>query len=112
MACRYLQRSLGLLAIMLVGGPSISSMAAAEDKSQWGDLKGQVVWAEDEIPAPKELAVTGDNMAHCLSKGPLFSQDWVINKENKGIQYVFVWLAPQPPTDVPPPSPSCRSIPP
>src|SRR6266481_1940243 len=64
------------------------------DKS-WGTIKGQIVWDGGAIPEPKVLAVNKDQQ-HCLGKGPIVSEDWVINKNNKGVRWTFVWLAPEP----------------
>jgi hypothetical protein len=71
-------------------------LARAQGPADWGTIKGQVVWGGDAVPDRKEIAGVNANQdkAHCLSKGPLLSEDWVINKKNKGIRYTFVWLAP------------------
>jgi hypothetical protein len=53
------------------------------------------VWGAGNVPARKPINVTTDQ-AHCLGKGPLLEEMWVINPENKGIQWAFVWLAPEP----------------
>lgn len=66
---------------------------AADDKGDWATLKGQVVWPKDELPEAKELKVDKEQN-HCLEKGPIKSEEWVVNPKNKGIRWVFVWLAP------------------
>jgi hypothetical protein len=61
-----------------------------------GDIKGHIVWGEDQIPEMPVLNVDKDQKC-CLAKGPVHSEDWVINPKNKGIRWTFVWLAPVPP---------------
>lgn len=85
----------GLVALAL-GFVSPRGTALADDKQapgEWGTISGHVVLDAAEIPAPKPITVTKDP-DHCLSKGPLFSEELVVNKENKGVRWVFVWLAP------------------
>lgn len=74
--------------------------ADADSSDQWTTLKGQLVWAGGAIPAPEKLNVDKDQ-DHCLEKGPLFSEKWVIDKETKGVKNVFVWLAPEPDKKLP-----------
>ena len=71
---------------------------AAPDKD-WGAIKGRIVFAGDKLPVPGQLKVDKDPN-HCLAKGNLFSEEWVVNKENKGVRWVFVWLAPDPAGEV------------
>jgi hypothetical protein len=66
--------------------------ARAADPAGWGTLKGQVVYGGDP-PEPQKLDVNKDQN-HCLSKGPILSEEWVVNKNNKGVRWVFVALAP------------------
>lgn len=68
---------------------------SAEDGS-WSTVKGQLIWDGGPIPERAAITVNADN-DHCLAKGPLLSEDWVINKNNKGIKNAFVWLAPSDP---------------
>jgi hypothetical protein len=74
------------------------SARSADAPGDWTTIKGQIVWT-GAIPAPKELEKVKESQDkdHCLSKGPVLSEEWVINKENKGIRNVFVWLAPADP---------------
>jgi hypothetical protein len=65
----------------------------ADDDKKWGTLKGQIVWAGGELPEAKELDVT-KQQEHCLSKGKIYSEEWIIDKKNKGIRWVYVWLVP------------------
>jgi hypothetical protein len=59
----------------------------------WGTIQGRVIYSGTEVPAPKIVAVNREQ-AHCLSKGPIASEDLVVNKKNKGVQWVIVWLCP------------------
>ncbi len=78
--------------VALVGGLLIvAATADAKQAGKTGTIKGQVVFAGSSIPEPKQLNVTKDQQ-HCLGKGPIVSEEWVINKNNKGIKNVFVWL--------------------
>jgi hypothetical protein len=76
-------------------GEATELCAAADDDKAWGTIKGQIVFGGDKLPDPVELKVDKDQ-DHCLEKGKLYSDEWVINKTNKGVRWVFVWLAPEP----------------
>jgi hypothetical protein len=65
---------------------------AAAEGGGWGTLKGQAVFAAGDVPAVKEIKVDKD-AAHCLSKGAIPNEEWVINPKNKGVRWTFVWLA-------------------
>lgn len=58
----------------------------------WGTVKGQVVWAGGAVPELEKANVDKDQ-AHCLSKGPILKNNLIVNKSNKGVRYVLVWLA-------------------
>jgi hypothetical protein len=74
----------------------IPGAPAADDKADdWGTLKGQVVFDGDKLPVTEELKVEKDQ-EHCLMNGKLFNDKWVINKENKGVRNVLIWLVPDP----------------
>jgi hypothetical protein len=60
----------------------------------WGTIKGRVVYSGAQIPVPQNLTVNKDQQ-HCLSKGPIASEELVVNPQNKGVRWVFVWLAPE-----------------
>jgi hypothetical protein len=88
------------LAASLLSVLSLSGSPVRADEPQgWGTVKGQVVFGGD-VPAPELINVNKDQQ-HCLEKGPLTKETWVINKENKGVRYTFVWLAPEPGTTTP-----------
>src|SRR5262249_13938036 len=57
-------------------------------------IKGQVVFpADKEIPKRAALNVTQDK-EHCLSKGDLLDESVIVNKTNRGVQNVVVFLRP------------------
>lgn len=58
----------------------------------WGTLKGRVVWAGGDSPATEKVKVDKDQ-DHCLSKGDIPSEKYVVNLKNKGVRWVFVWLS-------------------
>lgn len=64
---------------------------SALQAQEWGSLKGRVVWAGSESPALEKVKVDKDQ-DHCLSKGDINSEKFVINPKNKGVKWVFTWL--------------------
>jgi len=72
----------------------ITALADAAEKD-WSTIKGQVVFAGDKLPEAAELKIDKDQ-DHCLAKGKILNEEWVVNKTNKGVKNVFVWLAPDP----------------
>jgi len=61
-------------------------------RAQWGTIKGQVVWAGGAVPENKAATVDKDKQ-QCLAKGEILQNKFVVNKENKGVRWVLVWLA-------------------
>lgn len=78
-----------VLTLAVVGVLIVGSQSRAAD---WGNIKGKVVLSGD-APSAGKLEITKDQ-DHCLSKGPIMSENWVVNKDNKGVKNVFVWLVP------------------
>jgi hypothetical protein len=81
---------LGFLAAL-----ALQPNATAEEPAGWGTVKGQVVFEGDKVPEAKPYNVDKDQ-AHCLSKGPIASNEWVVNKDNKGVRYAYAWLVADP----------------
>ena len=77
--------SVVLLAVLFVAGPARS----ADD--EWGTVKGRIVFADKIIPA-NGLANVDKDKEHCLSKGDILKNEFVVNKKNKGIRWALVWL--------------------
>jgi hypothetical protein len=73
---------LALSSALVIGG----SIQAAE----WGNIKGKIEF-DGQPPAAGQVNVTKDQQ-HCLEKGPIPMENWVINKQNKGVKNVFVWI--------------------
>lgn len=71
-----------------------STPAGGGTASGWGTLKGRVVFGGD-APAPKVLVAKGDKGVkdgdYC-SKSEIDSQRLVVNKSNKGVQNVLVYI--------------------
>jgi hypothetical protein len=89
---------------LLVAGLCLAFLdSALAGDPAWGTVKGRVVLDATEAPAPKAIDVgSSTDKTHCLSKGPLFSEEFVVNKKNLGVRWVFVWLAsPEPNTKLP-----------
>jgi hypothetical protein len=100
------------LLIALGGGllAALSSAAAPtiDNVSPWGTVKGRIVWGEKKLPEPKEIPITRDKDAikECLNGGKWLEENWVVNKDNRGVRWAFVWLAP-----VKPGSPDAKPVP-
>lgn len=76
--------------VLIVGLALLApTFALAQDFGK--ELKGSVVFDGDKIPAREPLKVDKDQ-AHCLSKGDILAEDWIVNPKNKGIKNVFIWL--------------------
>jgi hypothetical protein len=69
------------------------STAQSQDKG-WGEIKGRVVWEPKEIPKQKPIEAVHNNADknHCLAKGEVLSEEWIINPKNRGLRWTFVWL--------------------
>ncbi len=79
--------------LVLTGG---GRPAAAADKPEcWGTVKGQIVFEGKDLPKPAAVNVDKDQK-HCLAKGPITDEKWVVNPKNKGVRWTLVWLAPDP----------------
>ena len=86
-------RKLSLTGLVALGCfAAVAATADAKQSGKWaGSVKGQVVWAGANVPARPQLNVNKDQQA-CLAKGPLLSEEVVVNPENKGVENVFVWI--------------------
>ncbi len=75
----------GLTFLALIATPALSYA------QEWGNIKGQVVWGGDKAPVRTEINVNSDKAA-CTAKGPLFSEEFVVDPKSKGVKWVMVWL--------------------
>jgi plastocyanin len=78
-------RSFGAIVLFTLVG------TVSGDEPQWGHIKGQVRWAGETIPERKLVDVNVDRK-ECLAKGPLLSEDLVIDRKSRGVRWVMVWL--------------------
>lgn len=67
-----------------------SAPAAA---SGWGSIKGKLVWGGADVPKQPEITVEKDK-PWCTDNGKekLFDETLVVNKDNKGVQNVIVFI--------------------
>ena len=66
-----------LMLVVSLGLFLTNQLTAADEKDAWGTVKGQVVFGGDAIPPPKPIDVSNNqDKQHCLSKGPLLSDEW------------------------------------
>jgi hypothetical protein len=72
------------------GQPTTGQPAPAQG---WGTLRGRIVYAGDKLPEKVEFKVDKDT-EHCLAKGPLSSEKWVVHPENRGVRWAVVFLRP------------------
>jgi hypothetical protein len=99
--------------LVLVGGLSLALVpsAGADSPEGWSTIKGQIVWGGGAVPEHKTIDVSNhQDKACCLAKGPVLSEDWVIDKDNKGIYWTYVWLAPESPSGKLPIHPDLEKI--
>jgi hypothetical protein len=88
-----MRTSVVVLVVSLCLTPS-AAPGRADGAQHWADVKGQIVWPAGPIPARPLLAVNVD-VKHCQSRGPLRSEEKVVNPRNHGLRWVIVWLAPE-----------------
>ncbi len=70
--------------------------SAASAFAQSSHVKGTIVW-DGDVP-PVELHNVGNAVGpYCLSKGPIRDETFTIDPKHKGMQWVYVWLAPKDP---------------
>lgn len=59
--------------------------------SGWGTIKGRVVFGGAKLPEVANVNVAKDT-EHCLSRGPIPNEEWVVNRENRGTRWAVVFL--------------------
>jgi hypothetical protein len=69
-------------------------VAAAIKDGGWGAIKGKVVFDGATPPKAVPLDVNKDQ-DHCLAKGPLLNEEWVVNPKDMGVRWVVVFLKPE-----------------
>jgi len=78
--------------VAIVLGLAMTGAACAQS---WGNVKGQIVWANPVIPAPKNLVANTPpaNIPACVKGEVVLSDELLIDKNTKGVANVLVWLA-------------------
>lgn len=101
--------TLAAAVFLLLPGQSSPAQQAANG---WSAIKGQVVFAGAALPPVQEIKVDPNHRDHvfCLAKGPILSEELVINPKNKGVKWVFVWLTPEKAAPPLPVHPSLQQI--
>jgi len=79
-----------IVAVLLACG-SIALLPAADPRPEWGTVVGTVVWGGGAVPQ-REVEVVDKDKQHCLERGPILSEKWVIHPKTKGIRWAFAWL--------------------
>jgi hypothetical protein len=80
--------SLGLLILFSAVSTAIPPVEG------WGSVKGQVIFGSATLPTPQKLNVVSDQ-AHCLAKGDLIDQTWMIDPQSKGVANIVVFIQPE-----------------
>jgi hypothetical protein len=94
-----------------LGAGVFAGAASAQTPAGWGTVKGQFTLpAGMTVPERKELTVTKDH-GHCLSKGKILSDVWLVDPKTRGVKNVFVWLAPLQSDGQLPVNPALQAIP-
>lgn len=68
-------------------------LSAATASADWGAIKGQVA-VKGDLPKAVKLMVNKDQ-PHCLSKGDILSERWVVDEKSKGLRWVVAWVVPE-----------------
>ena len=79
------------VAALALAAALVLAAATGVRAAGWGTIKGQVVWDGGDVPPPVKLNVNKDK-EHCLSKGPIFKEELVVNPKNKGVRWTVVYL--------------------
>jgi len=74
----------------IAGAALALALAAGSARAQWGTIKGQVVF-DGPIPAKKKANVDKEK-DHCLAKGEIYVDDYVVDPKTRGVKWVVVWL--------------------
>src|SRR6516225_3108241 len=81
-------RSISPLAFAVV----LLCSAALPAQQEWGSIKGQLVF-ENGKEVPVETLKVDKDQDHCLSKGDILAEKYVVNPKNRGVRNVVVWIA-------------------
>ena len=70
---------------------AVAALASSVSAQGWGTIKGQFVIEGDKPPPVVKLDINKDQ-DHCLAKGAITGEKYVVNK-NGGVRWVVVWIA-------------------
>jgi hypothetical protein len=80
--------------VLLIAAAFVPALTLrADDKQEWGTVKGQVFFNGGNIPAMKNIVVPAPAPA-CVAGNPPIEEKWVINPKNKGVRWAIVSLGP------------------
>lgn len=102
---KFLSEMAALTGFALVTGAELCRAAPVSitgnpgDDKDWGSIKGRLKFKGD-IPDRNEVdlakfQIPPQDLKWFKSSGPILEEDWVINKEDRGVQWVIVWLIPE-----------------
>ena len=65
----------------------------------WGSVKGRLLF-DGDVPEQKEvdldkIQLSPKDLEWFRSLGPILHEDWVVDKKEKGVRWVYVWLIPE-----------------
>jgi hypothetical protein len=94
---RYLVIAAALAVLAaLTPGPAGRQAQAAGKAQGWGTVKGVIVF-DGTPPVMGKVDTQGNNdPKKCKKVADIYKENWVVNPKNKGVQWTFVWLAPDP----------------
>ncbi len=77
---------------------SITGDDEAKDMN-WGSIKGRLLY-DGETPERNEvdldrIQLSPEDLKWFRSLGPILNEDWVVDKKDKSVQWVYVWLIPE-----------------
>ena len=84
----------------VVRGAPVSIIGDRQSKDMdWGSVKGRLLY-DGDAPEQKEvdleqIELSPNDLKWFRSMGPIFHEDWVVDKKEKGIRWVYVWLIPE-----------------
>jgi hypothetical protein len=98
-----MKRNLTISLTFLAGVPMLLGVLRAQDAKDWSDVKGRIIWGDKNIPVQKPITSIKGNrdQNHCLAKGDVLDEEWVVNAKNKGLKWTFVWLEKKDKTPLP-----------
>lgn len=72
---------------------ALAAAVAAPAAMAQGSVKGRALWKGVNIPK-NDVANVDKDKGHCLSKGPISKDEWIIDPKTKAMKNVVFWLVP------------------